>query len=170
MTAALCPHNHGPSSGCGWCFLWCDGIIQFIVLVPSSSYYTIRPEISILQWNKASRYNYAIMKDSLIVISFGSELKFVCYQKCLCVVQVIIQHHGSVVTSTNLGPVFPCLFELCGNGNDGWRSCSGASAVWSGPRIGTSQSSRELPALPSKWPERYHAVMISARAVRRPTR
>ena len=44
------------------------------------------------------------MKDSLIVISFGSELKFVCYQKCLCVVQVIIQHHGSVVTSTNLGP------------------------------------------------------------------
>ena len=56
------------------------------------------------------------MKDSLIVISFGSELKFVCYQKCLCVVQVIIQHHGSVVTSTNLGPVFPCLFELCGNG------------------------------------------------------
>ena len=66
-------------------WLWCDVNIQFIVLVPSSSYYTIRPEISILQWNKASRYNYAIMKDSLIVISFGSELKFVCYQKCLCV-------------------------------------------------------------------------------------
>ena len=65
---------------------------------------------------KQSRYNYAIMKDSLIGISFGSELKFVCYQKCLCVVHVIIQHHGSVVTSTNLGPVFPCLFELCGNG------------------------------------------------------
>ena len=53
---------------------------------------------------------------------------------------------------------------------DGWRSCSGASAAWSGPRIGTSQSSRELPALPSKWPERYHAVMISGRAVRTPTR
>ena len=57
-----------------------------------------------------------MMNDSSIGISFGSELKFVCYQKCLCVVQVIIQHHGSVVTSTNLGPVFPCLFELCGNG------------------------------------------------------
>ena len=61
----------------------------------------------------------------------------------------------------------------------GWRSCSGASAAWSGPRLGTSRSStspsrspstrclsKDSSQLPSKWPERYHAVMISARAVR----
>ena len=30
--------------------------------------------------------------------------------------QVIIKRHGSVVTSTNLGPVFPCFYELRGDG------------------------------------------------------
>ena len=54
---------------------------------------------------KQSRHDYAIMKDSLIGISFGSELKFVCYQKCWCVVQVIIQHHGSVVLQRGVGSV-----------------------------------------------------------------
>ena len=34
--------------------MWCyEYIIQFIVMVPSSSYYIIRTEILILQWNKA---------------------------------------------------------------------------------------------------------------------
>ena len=35
---------------------------------------------------------------------------------CSCVVQVIIQRHSSVVTSTNIGPVFPCLYGLFGGG------------------------------------------------------
>ena len=33
-----------------------------------------------------------------------------------CVVQVIIQQHDIMVTSTNLGLVFPCLYELFGGG------------------------------------------------------
>ena len=33
-----------------------------------------------------------------------------------CVVQVIIQRHGSMVTSTDLGLVFPCLYELYRDG------------------------------------------------------
>ena len=60
-----------------------------------------------------------------------------------------------------------------------WFGCSRASAAWSRPRLGTSRSStspswspsarclsEDSSQLPSKWPERYHAVMISARAVR----
>merc|ERR1712155_407451 len=60
-----------------------------------------------------------------------------------------------------------------------WFVCSRASAAWSRARLGTSRSSTSPPRspstrclsedssqLPSKCPERYHAVMISARAVR----
>ena len=72
----------------------CDGSIF---------YFTIRPgDFDIAM--KQSRYDILKLESALA-------LKFVCYQKCLCVVQVIIQHHGSVVTSTDLGPVFPCLYE-----------------------------------------------------------
>ena len=86
------------------------------------------------------------------------------------------RHHGH---QQQLGPVFP-WYELCGDGVAMVRMQPGAaSAAWSRPRLGTSRSStspsrspstrclsEDSSQLPSKWPERYHAVMISARAVR----
>ena len=77
----------------------CDGSIF---------YFTIRPgDFDIAM--KQSRYDILKLESALA-------LKFVCYPKCLCIVQVIIQRHGSVVTSTNLGPVFPCLYKLYRDG------------------------------------------------------
>ena len=58
---------------------------------------------------KQSRYDILKLESALA-------LKFICYPKCLCVVQVINKRHGSVVTSTNLGAVFPCLYEPFGVG------------------------------------------------------
>ena len=46
-----------------------------------------------------------------------------------CVVQVIIQRHGSMVTSTDLGLVFPCLYELFGGGVEMVRMQQGVGSV-----------------------------------------
>ena len=46
-----------------------------------------------------------------------------------CVVQVIIQRHGSMVTSTDLGLVFPCLYELFGGGVEMVRMQPGVGSV-----------------------------------------
>ena len=97
-----------------------------------------------------------------------------------CVVQVIINRHGSVVTSSNWVRCSPdCTSTSFAEMESRWFGCSRASAAWSRPRLGTSRSSTSpsrspssrclseySSQLPSKWPERYHAVMISARAVR----
>ena len=120
---------------------------------------------------KQSRYDILKLESALA-------LKFVCYPKCSCVVQVIIKRHGSVVTSSNwvrCSPDCTSFAEM----ESRWFGCSRASAAWSRPRLGTSRSStspsrspstrclsEDSSQLPSKWPERYHAVMISARAVR----
>ena len=120
---------------------------------------------------KQSRYDILKLESALA-------LKFVCYPKCSCVVQVIIQRHGSVVTSSNwvrCSPDCTSFAEM----ESRWFGCSRASAAWSRPRLGTSRSSTSpsrspssrcsseySSQLPSKWPEWYHAVMISARAVR----
>ena len=46
-----------------------------------------------------------------------------------CVLQVIIQRHGSMVTSTDLGLVFPCLYELFGGGVEMVRMQPGVGTV-----------------------------------------
>ena len=85
---------------------------------------------------KQSRYDILKLESALA-------LKFVCYPKCLCVVQVIIKRHGSVVTSSN-------WYELCGDGVAMVRMQPGAaSAAWSRPRLGTSRSSTSPSRSPS---------------------
>ena len=46
-----------------------------------------------------------------------------------CVVQVIIQRHSSMVSSTDLGLVFPCLYELFGGGVEMVRMQPGVGSV-----------------------------------------
>ena len=71
---------------------------------------------------KQSRYDILKLESALA-------LKFVCYPKCSCVVQVIIKRHGSMVTSTDLGLVFPCLYELFGGGVEMVRMQPGVGSV-----------------------------------------
>ena len=84
MTAALCPHNHGPSSGSGWC-LWCDAmnissnLSWWFHLLPTTPSDRRLRDFEIAM--KQSRYD--MMKDPSIETSFGSEicllsLMFVC--------------------------------------------------------------------------------------------
>ena len=51
-----------------------------------------------------------------------------------CVVQVIIQRYVSMVTSTDLGLVSPCLYEICGDGVEMVLMMDDGPAAWSGPR------------------------------------
>ena len=153
--------------------MWCyEYIIQFIVMVPSSSYYIIRTEILILQWNKAGmtflNWNQLWLWNLFAILN-----AFVC-----CAGDHPAPRQCG--HQQQLGPVFPWLYELCGEEVAMVRMQPGAaSAAWSRPRLGTSRSStspsrspstrclsEDSSQLPSKWPERYHAVMISARAVR----
>ena len=78
----------------------CDGSIFFLLHHQNGDF-----DIAM----KQSRYDILKLESALA-------LKFVCYPKCLCVVQVINKRHDSVVTSTNLGGVFPCLYEPFGVG------------------------------------------------------
>ena len=90
---------------------------------------------------KQSRYDILKLEAALA-------LKFVCYPKCLCVVQVIIQRHGSVVTSSNwvrCSPDCTSFAEM----ESRWFGCSRASAAWSRPRLGTSRSSTSPSRSPS---------------------
>ena len=176
MTAALCPHNVTTTNlllavADAMVVMWCEHPIHRVGSILSSSYYTIRPEILILQWNKAGMPLWKILQlESALALNWNLF--------AILIVCVFAGDHPAPRQCGHQhqpGSGVPLLVRALwrwsrDDSDDGWRSCSGASAAWSGPRIGTSQSSRELPALPSKWPERYHAVMISGRAVRTPTR
>ena len=89
--------------------MWCyEYIIQFIVMVPSSSYYTIRPEILILQWNKAGmtflNWNQLWLWNLFAILN----------------VRVLCRWSSSTTSvwspAPNLALMFPCLYELCGDG------------------------------------------------------
>ena len=75
MTAALCPHNHDPSSGCGWC-LWYDAmnissnLTWSFHLLPTTPSDRRLGDFEIAM--KQSRYD--MMKDSSIEIRFGSKI------------------------------------------------------------------------------------------------
>ena len=74
------------------------------------------------------------MTNDILKLESALALKFVCYPKCSCVVQVIIQQHDIMVTSTDLGLVFPCLYEICGDGVEMVRMMDDDPAAWRGPR------------------------------------
>ena len=97
---------------------------------------------------KQSRYD--MMKDSSIEIRYGSEicllsLMFVCCVLC----------RWSCSTMTVPAPTWFWYSPACTSFIEmesqwlGWRSCSGASAAWSGPRLGTSRSSTSPSRSPS---------------------
>ena len=151
MTAALCPHNHDPSSGCGWC-LWYDAmnissnLTWWFHLLPTTPSDRRLGDFEIAM--KQSRYD--MMKDSSIEIRFGSKicllsLMFVCCVLC----------RWSCSTMTVPAPTWFWYSPACTSFIEmesqwlGWRSCSGASAAWSGPRLGTSRSSTSPSRSPS---------------------
>ena len=174
MTAALCPHNHGPSSGCGSC-LHNDVIIQFIMMVPSSSYYTIRAD----QRFRCCNETMQVWHDERF---FNWNQLWLWILFCILNVCVLCRWSSSNTTVWSPAPTWVWCSPACTSFIKmesrlfGWRSCSWESAAWSRPRLGSTTSPSQSPSsrcsseyssqLPSKWPERYHAVMISARAVR----
>ena len=113
MTAALCPHNHGPSSGPGWC-LWYDAmnissnLTWWFHLLPTTPSDRRLGDFEIAM--KQSRYD--MMKDSSIEIRFGSEICLLSLMFVCCAGDHV--HHDS--TSTDLVLVFPCLYELYRDG------------------------------------------------------
>ena len=146
-------------------------------MVPSSSYNTMRPEISKF-WNchetKQVWYDERLFNWNPLWL-----------WNLFAILNVRVLCRWSCSTMTVPAPTWFWYSPACTSFIEmesqwlGWRSCSGASAAWSGPRLGTSRSStspsrspstrclsEDSSQLPSKWPERYHAVMISARAVR----
>ena len=129
--------------------MWCyEYIIQFIVMVPSSSYYIIRTEILILQWNKAGmtflNWNQLWLWNLFAILN----VRVLCRWSCS--------------TMTVPAPTWFWYSPACTSFIEmeshklGWRSCSGALAAWSGPRLGTSRSSTS----PSRSPSTLYKVFV----------
>ena len=172
MTAALCPHNHGPSSGSGWC-LWCDAmnissnLSWWFHLLPTTPSDRRLRDFEIAM--KQSRYD--MMKDPSIETSFGSEICLLSLMFVCCAGDHLApwQYHHQHRPGSGIPLLARALSRWSRNDSD---DCSGASAAWSGPRLGTSRSSTSPSRSPSTRCSSEDSsplpsnVMISVRAVR----
>ena len=149
MTAALCPHNHGPSSGSGWC-LWCDAmnissnLSWWFHLLPTTPSDRRLRDFEIAM--KQSRYD--MMKDPSIETSFGSEICLLSLMFVCCAGDHLApwQYHHQHRPGSGIPLLARALSRWSRNDSD---DCSGASAAWSGPRLGTSRSSTSPSRSPS---------------------
>ena len=112
-------------------------------MVPSSSYYIIRTEILILQWNKAGM---TFLNWNQLWLRILFRILNVC---------VLCRWSSSNTTVWSPAPTWVWCSPACTSFIElelqwlGWRSCSGALAAWSGPRLGTSRSSTSPSRSPS---------------------
>ena len=116
--------------------IWCyEYIIQFNVMVPSSSYNTIRLEIGRF-WNcheTLSRYD--MMKDSSIEIRFGSEICLLSLMFVCCAGDHVAPWQYQHRPGSGIPLLVRALSRWSRNDLDD------GPAAWSGPRLGTSRSS-----------------------------
>ena len=118
-------------------------------MVPSSSYYTIRPEIARF-WN--CHETKQVWYDER---SFNWNQLWLWNLFAILNVRVLCRWSSSTMTVSSPAPTWFWYSPACTSFIEmesqwlGWRSCSGASAAWSGPRLGTSRSSTSPSRSPS---------------------